>query len=36
MIARLVRENPGPLSETALAELVGYVLALTRRELGRA
>jgi chorismate mutase len=35
MVARLVRENPGPLSDDAVADLVRYVLALTKRELGR-
>ena len=36
MIARLVGENPGPLSDEGVAELVRYVLDLTKRELGRA
>ena len=36
MVARLVRENAGPLSDGGVAELVQYVLELTQQELGRA
>jgi chorismate mutase len=36
MIERHVRDNPGPLSDEAAAELVRFVLALTKKELGRA
>jgi chorismate mutase len=35
MVARLVRDNPGPLSDDGVGELVRYVLALTKKELGR-
>ena len=35
MVARLQRENPGPLSDDGVADLVRYVLGLTKRELGR-
>jgi chorismate mutase len=35
MIARLQRENAGPLSDDGVEELVRYVLGLTKRELGR-
>jgi chorismate mutase len=35
MVARLQRENPGPLSDDGVADLVGFVLGLTKRELGR-
>ena len=35
MVDRLVRENTGPLSDEGVSELVRYVLALTKRELGR-
>jgi len=35
MIARHVRDNPGPLSDEGVADLVRYVLALTKEELGR-
>jgi chorismate mutase len=35
MVDRLVRENPGPLSDEGVSELVRYVLALTKKELGR-
>jgi chorismate mutase len=35
MLERLVRDNPGPLSDDGVADLVGYVLALTKKELGR-
>jgi chorismate mutase len=33
LLAALAGENPGPLSEAALRELFGNVLALTKREL---
>jgi chorismate mutase len=36
IVARLVRENGGPLSDVGVADLVRYVLELTKRELGRA
>jgi chorismate mutase len=32
LLAALVSENPGPLSEPALRELFGEILALTKRE----
>ena len=35
MVARLQRENRGPLSDDGVAELVRYVLGLTKQELGR-
>jgi hypothetical protein len=35
MIERLVRDNGGPLSDEGVADLVRYVLALTKKELGR-
>jgi chorismate mutase len=35
MVARHVRDNPGPLSDEGVAELVRYVLGLTKKELGR-
>jgi chorismate mutase len=35
IVARVVRENAGPLSDDGVAELVRYVLDLTKRELGR-
>jgi chorismate mutase len=35
MVARHVRDNPGPLSDEGVGELVRYVLALTKKELGR-
>ena len=35
IVARLVGENPGPLSDDGVADLVRYVLGLTKRELGR-
>ena len=35
MVARLVDRNPGPLSDDGVADLVRYVLGLTKRELGR-
>jgi chorismate mutase len=35
IIARIVRDNPGPLSDDGAADLVRYVLALTKKELGR-
>ena len=35
MIERHVRDNPGPLSDDGVADLVRYVLALTKKELGR-
>src|SRR3954469_17849358 len=36
MVARLVRDSTGPLSDDGVADLVRYVLALTKKELGRA
>jgi chorismate mutase / prephenate dehydratase len=36
MIARLQGTNGGPLSDGGVAELVRYLLDLTKRELGRA
>ena len=33
MVARLQSRNEGPLSDDGVADLVGFVLALTRREL---
>jgi chorismate mutase / prephenate dehydratase len=35
MVARLVAENSGPLSEDGVADLVRYVLVLTKKELRR-
>jgi chorismate mutase/prephenate dehydratase len=35
IVARLVGENRGPLSDDGVADLVRYVLGLTKRELGR-
>ena len=32
---RVMRENPGPLSDDGVAELVRFALDLTKRELGR-
>jgi chorismate mutase len=33
IVARLQSENEGPLSDEGVADLVGFVLGLTRREL---
>jgi chorismate mutase len=35
MIERLVRDNPGPLSDEGVADLLRYVLGVTKKELGR-